>query len=143
MSTGMNQTNPRAFGSQDKETAEDMTCMPILIQSNAPLAEQHSFRVSFDVDVDQVKALWQAAAVRGLRYQGQDLDDVEEVIGPLEDPDIIDCLAMITAPSAISGCTIANFKITPVLTCDDHALAGAPGHFPVWENLPAVARRLG
>lgn len=67
------------------------------------------FRVSVDIDILDMKALWLAAAQRGRNFAGLDDDDIEDVIGPVEDPDFAACLSMLMSPVAPAGCQAVNF----------------------------------
>ncbi|MEP9359779.1 hypothetical protein [Sphingomonas sp. KR3-1] len=61
--------------------------------------------------VEDVRALWAAAADRALAAPGTTLADVLDTIGPREDPSIADCIAMLTAPSALPGCALEAFDV--------------------------------
>ena len=70
-----------------------------------------SFTVSLTLTVEDARALWAAAADRALAAPGMTLSDVLDTIGPREDPSIADCIAMITSPGAIAGCTLESFEV--------------------------------
>jgi hypothetical protein len=70
-----------------------------------------SFTVSLSLNVEDVRALWAAAAERALAAPGMTLADVLDTIGPREDPSIADCIAMLTAPAALPGCTLEGFDV--------------------------------
>lgn len=59
------------------------------------------------------QALWHAGAHVAFRQPDISITDVEDVLGPLEDPMIIDCLAMLTAPAEIAGCMSIGFSVEP------------------------------
>ena len=75
---------------------------------------QPAFRIELSLTVADAAALWSAALDRALAQPGADYDDVIEVLGPSEDPDLAACLAMLTAPSAIPGCNLDDFELVPV-----------------------------
>lgn len=83
---------------------------------DAPASER--FRVSFDVSVTDPQALWHAAAILALRQPGMTIAEVEDILGPAEDPMIADCLAMLTAPQAMSGCAPLGFAVEPIVNLD-------------------------
>lgn len=70
-----------------------------------------SFTVSLTLSVEDVRALWSAAADRALAAPGMRLADVLDTIGPREDPSIADCIAMLTSPSALPGCTLESYEV--------------------------------
>ncbi|WP_267389576.1 hypothetical protein [Sphingomonas sp. GC_Shp_3] len=72
------------------------------------------FRVSFDLVVTDAEALWHAAARIAFRQPGITIAEVEDVLGPTEDPMLAECLAMLTAPDAVPGCTPLGFAVTAV-----------------------------
>jgi len=70
-----------------------------------------SYTVSLTLTVDDVRALWSAAADRALAAPGMTLADVLDTIGPREDPSIADCIAMLTSPAGIAGCALEAFEV--------------------------------
>lgn len=76
------------------------------------------FTVTLALSVDDAGQLWAAAAERALAAPGMTLADVLDTLGPREDPSIADCIAMLTAPAAIPGCTLQGYVVreapTPV-----------------------------
>jgi hypothetical protein len=73
-------------------------------------------RVSFDVVVTDPQALWHAAARIAFRQPGVTIADVEDVLGPVEDPNVSDCLTMLTTPDALPGCMPLGFMAEAVAT---------------------------
>lgn len=71
-------------------------------------------RVSFDVVVTDPQVLWQAAARIALRQPGITITEVEDVLGPAEDPMLSECLAMLTAPDALPGCMPLGFTVAAI-----------------------------
>ena len=63
------------------------------------------------VTVDDPRALWDAAAERGLAAPGMTLEDIVDVIGPREDPALRECVALLSAPLPIAGCTLEAFEV--------------------------------
>lgn len=72
----------------------------------------------FDLDlcirVEDAALLWRAAAAHAMCQPGAVLPDREDVLGPLDDPSIGDCIAMLAGPRPIAGCTFERFILTPV-----------------------------
>ncbi|WP_448661382.1 hypothetical protein ACG3SL_12075 [Sphingomonas sp. CJ20] len=44
------------------------------------------------------------------------LADVLDTIGPREDPQLAECLSMLTAPSAIPGCGLDSFTVRETIS---------------------------
>lgn len=73
-----------------------------------------SFRVQFDLDLRDAQQLWRVAAAHALAVTGLCERDVEEMLGPITDPQIIDCLGLLLAPLALPGCAMRTLTITPL-----------------------------
>lgn len=73
-----------------------------------------AFTVTLTLNVEDARALWNAAAEKALQAPGMTLADVLDTIGPREDPSIADCIAMLTAPAAIPGCALDDFEVSPL-----------------------------
>ena len=91
--------------------------MDVCVGSKAPgaIAETRNspghYRVTLDISVEDVTALWAAAAEICLRDGGLTPDEVDETIGPREDPSIPDCLTMIALPARLAGSRIVDFTL--------------------------------
>lgn len=83
-----------------------------------------AYTVIFSLTVEDVPALWSAAANRALSMPGTTLDDVMDTIGSREDPSIEDCLSMLVAPAPIAGCLLEDFDIRAA-PFDGHGVDGA------------------
>jgi hypothetical protein len=46
-----------------------------------------------------------------LRDKGLGTEDIDDTIGPVDDPSIIDCLAALVMPDVVEGCRIEAFDI--------------------------------
>lgn len=79
--------------------------------SQVPAETGQSFTVTLTLNVEDVRALWSAAAEKALQAPGMTLSDVLDTLGPREDASIADCIAMLTAPAAIAGCTLDDFSV--------------------------------
>ncbi|RJF85751.1 hypothetical protein [Sphingomonas cavernae] len=58
--------------------------------------------------VDDAGELWNLAAKRCLDWTS---DEIDETIGPREDPSIEDCLAMVALPAPIAGCRMIDVAL--------------------------------
>lgn len=65
---------------------------------------QQEYWFSLRLRVDSPTQLWHAAALR-CRQSGMSQDEVEDLIGPVEDPSITDCLMLLALPERLPGCT--------------------------------------
>lgn len=90
---------------------ECLTNWPALLRRRDNGGEKGAYRISLTVSVDDVDALWAAAAAKALGMPGMTLEDVYDVLGPREDPAIADCLSMLAAPPRMPGCTLEDFAV--------------------------------
>ena len=72
---------------------------------------QSAYRIELSLNVTDAAALWQAAFDKGLSSLAASRDDLVEMIGPAEDPDLGACLTLLTLPSAIPGCALEDFDL--------------------------------
>jgi hypothetical protein len=70
------------------------------------------FDVILKFSITDTVPLWQAAAQR-LRNLGLGADDIDDTLGPIDDPTIRDCLLTITMPDAVDGCLLEEFEASP------------------------------
>ncbi|MDT8758485.1 hypothetical protein MZO42_07230 [Sphingomonas psychrotolerans] len=91
---------------------------------NSP-ATTGSYTVTLTLNVEDSQALWTAAADKALQA-GMALSDVLDTIGPREDPAIMDCIAMLTAPGAIAGCALDEFDVSIPASAELVPLTGRP-----------------
>jgi hypothetical protein len=100
-------------GKQAKATGELMNVEDqALAGAGKPRIVQSTYSIELQLSVTDAGALWAAAVEKGLGSPGATLDDLCDVLGPREDPDLSACLAMLTAPTAIPGCSLHDFEIT-------------------------------
>lgn len=93
------------------------------------VAPSSAYRVSVTLTVEDVGALWAAAASRLLSAPGITHEDVIDTIGPRQDPLIAECLATLTAPAAIPGCTLEDYAVAEthqLCAAEPRRLAGWP-----------------
>lgn len=69
------------------------------------------YHVTLAISVDDVAALWAAAAEICVRDAGLSADEVDETIGPREDPSIEDCLTILALPTRLAGCEVVDFSL--------------------------------
>ncbi len=62
------------------------------------------------VEIHDAIALWQAAA-RRLAHCGLDMDDIDETIGPIEDPLIEACVATLALREGLEGCELRDIRL--------------------------------
>jgi hypothetical protein len=82
--------------------------------ASLPPRGQLAYRIELSLTVADASALWSAALDRALAQPGAAYDDAIEVLGPSEDPDLSACLAMLTAPAAVAGCSLDDYEVVPV-----------------------------
>jgi len=70
------------------------------------------YEVAVRLHVRDPGCLWRMAAARMLACGGSGAD-VEEMFGPMEDPSIIDCIAMLVGPGNLAGCSFEEFSVLP------------------------------
>lgn len=75
---------------------------------------QQDYWFSLRLRVDSPAQLWQAAALRCLSQADLSPDEVEDLIGPIEDPSIADCLMLLALPERLPGCTRLDTTLQPV-----------------------------
>ncbi|GFE73427.1 hypothetical protein NTCA1_10760 [Novosphingobium sp. TCA1] len=69
------------------------------------VVSHEEFWFSLKVRVDSTSQLWQAAALRCMSQSDMSYEDVDELIGPIDDPSIADCLMILALPDRVPGCT--------------------------------------
>jgi hypothetical protein len=74
----------------------------------APFEE---FEFTMKVRVDCLPALWRAAAERHMDANGGATEDLADLLGPVEDPSIENCLMMLALPQKIAGCTMIDASL--------------------------------
>lgn len=83
---------------------------------DAPVSDRgnREFHVKIALSVRDIGLLWRMAAAHALTISGLEQEDIEEVIGPLDDPSIAECLAMLLVPQPTAGCVMTDFSVEPV-----------------------------
>lgn len=70
----------------------------------------NDYEVILKFSVKDANLLWRAAAQR-LQDSALELDEIEDTIGPVDDPVLQDCLMLLAMPEAIEGCVLAEADI--------------------------------
>lgn len=78
-----------------------------------PSGTHQEYSFSLRLRVDSSQQLWQAAASRCRSQSDLSQDDIEEMIGPIEDPSIADCLMIMALPERLPGCTRLDTALQP------------------------------
>lgn len=71
------------------------------------------YRFCLSLSVRDREQLWRLAAARALEQHDLDECDVEMMLGPMEDPQLVDCLMMLLVPRPLAGCTFKTVTIEP------------------------------
>jgi hypothetical protein len=71
------------------------------------------FRLELCISVRDARSLWAAAAAKALAVGLMSMEDVEDTLGPVEDPSIADCLALLAEPGPLPGCKLTHFAVVP------------------------------
>lgn len=99
-----------------------MMCHPAEKSGNGDMTSSGRYDVSMRLSVRDPGLLWRMAAAKMLSIGGFAEEDVVDVLGPMEDPSIIDCIVMLVGPCDLGGCCFEDFAIAPV-----GAVAGVAG----------------
>ncbi|QDX25744.1 hypothetical protein FPZ54_06740 [Sphingomonas suaedae] len=75
------------------------------------MGPQPEFRVTVTLALSDAERLWNAARDRLLAAPGGCDEMVEETIGPVEAPQLADCIALLCAPSLVPGCSVDDFWV--------------------------------
>lgn len=71
------------------------------------------YDISMRLLVRDPARLWRTAVAQALSLGCCTGDDVEDMFGPMEDPSITDCIAMLVGPADLAGCSYEEFSIAP------------------------------
>jgi hypothetical protein len=97
-------------GKADKPREQGLQTMDFGDYRPLPAVSADAFNVTLTLTVENAASLWAAAADRALQG-GMNAADMLDTLGPREDPSIADCIAMLTAPAALPGCTLDGFRV--------------------------------
>lgn len=81
------------------------------------------YSVTLTLTVTDPQLLWDAASCKLRSVPGMMLDDIVDVIGPREDPAVADCVAALSAPTAMPGCALEDFSVEGMADCALHSNA--------------------
>lgn len=97
----------RAVGYDDLRNAD--------IVSDQVHASGREFQFTLNLRVDSQEALWRAAAKHCRLSSAMPVDDIIDLIGPVEDPSIEECLLVLALPTRIAGCEMLDVRLDPCL----------------------------
>lgn len=72
------------------------------------------YQVTLSLTVDDPTALWTAAATLAMASPGMTMRDVTETLGPVDAPQLDDCLAMLLQPERFVGCAVQSLAVLAV-----------------------------
>jgi hypothetical protein len=72
------------------------------------------YRLTLSLAITDPAALWAAAAALAMNCPYMTMDDVIETIGPIDSPQIDDCLALLMQPERFGGCDIHGLDVALV-----------------------------
>lgn len=72
------------------------------------------YKLTLMLAVDDATGLWNAAAKSFIENPDMTMEDVEETLGPREDPMIEDCLVTMAIPRNLVGCRLLDLSIRPL-----------------------------
>ncbi|HEX8419098.1 MAG TPA: hypothetical protein VF638_03700 [Sphingomonas sp.] len=84
------------------------------------------YRLTLSLAVSDATALWAAAAALAMNLPYMTMDDVIETIGPIDAPQIEDCLALLMQPERFGGCDVDALDITAATAEHRPAVAATP-----------------
>ena len=91
-------------------------------------ASSRRFDVSMRLSVCEAGLLWRMAAAQALSHGGLTEEDVVEMFGPMEDPSLADCIAMLAGPDNLAGCRFEEFSVVSAGAAVGHAGGAGPAH---------------
>ena len=96
------------------------------------------YQLTLSLSIADLTALWGAAAALAMDSPYMTMDDVIDTLGPIDAPQIEDCLAMLIQPERFGGCQVESLKIAAVDTGHAPAREGGTGSTdPVGSRLEA------
>ena len=94
------------------------------------------FNFSLQLEIESRSQLWQAAALECMKQPSMTLEDVTDLIGPVEDPSVHDCIMMLALRTQVDGCRRLDARLAAleILTPAD-----VSPHELQHDGLPAIA----
>lgn len=88
----------------------DPQCQSMSSFIDVPCAmdEDQELEFTLKVRINSLRTLRLAAAAR---FGGDGEEDLAEILGPIEDPAIKDCLMALILPRSIEGCTMLSVSV--------------------------------
>ena len=84
------------------------------------------YRLTLSLAVADATALWAAAAALAMNSPYMTMDDVIETIGPIDAPQIEDCLALLMQPERFGGCEVDALEVAAAPAGHRSTVATAP-----------------
>lgn len=78
--------------------------LSFLSEHASTLSVRNEFEFTLKLRLDSPSLLWKAAANRCLEQSDFTIEEIEDMIGPMADPSIEDCLMLLVLPAKIPGC---------------------------------------
>ena len=85
------------------------------------------YQLTLTLSIADVTALWGAAAALAMDSPYMTMDDVIETLGPIDAPQIEDCLTMLIQPERFGGCQVEGLEIAAAAAAPIPAAAGGAG----------------
>lgn len=80
-------------------------------KSAAHGAAIQEFEFTLKVRIESLSDLWQAAARHYAARADASAEDIEDMLGPREDPSAEDCLMALALPDIMAGCTMLDVSL--------------------------------
>lgn len=71
------------------------------------------FQICVDILVHNPNRLWSAAVSRCRSSTNLEIEEIEDVLGPSEDPDLPACISMLMKPVSAPGCVAIDVTVIP------------------------------
>lgn len=84
------------------------------------------YQLTLSLAVDDPTALWTAAATLAMASPGMTMRDVNETLGPVDAPQLDDCLAMLLQPERFAGCALQSLAVVPASTAPSSGGRSSP-----------------
>lgn len=95
------------------------------------------FSFSLQLEIESRSQLWQAAALECMKQPGMTIEDLTDLIGPMEDPSLTDCIMMLALRTQVEGCRRLDAALTALETLTP---AMNSPHELQHDGMPAIAK---
>lgn len=79
----------------------------------SPVARQLTYRIEFDVTVNNPVEIWRTAFTQTLARTNLTAAEIIETIGSSSDIQVLDCLYLLADPARYGGCEVTSLAIRP------------------------------